>query len=51
MILATKKISDFRYDTGEARVPWATVGEKVNVDDIGEIIKTSASLNVRGFSV
>ena len=34
-----KKTSDFRYDTGEARVPWATVGEKVNVDDIGEVIK------------
>jgi len=34
-----KASSDFRYDTGEARVPWAAVGEKVNVDDIVEIIK------------
>ena len=39
MTVATKKTSDFRYDTGEARVPWATVGEKVDVDDIGEVIK------------
>jgi len=34
-----KARTDFRYDTGEARVPWAAVGEKVNVDDIVEIIK------------
>ena len=35
-----KKIaSDFRYDTGETQVPWAAVGEKVNLDDILEIIK------------
>jgi dTDP-4-amino-4,6-dideoxygalactose transaminase len=39
MTVATKKTSDFRYDTGEARVPWATVGEKVNVNDIEEVIK------------
>lgn len=34
-----KNRSDFRYDTGEAKVPWATVGESVNVDDVLEIIK------------
>lgn len=35
-----KKTSfDFRYDTGEARVPWATVGESINMDDLMEIIK------------
>ncbi|NLO02506.1 MAG: DegT/DnrJ/EryC1/StrS family aminotransferase [Bacteroidales bacterium] len=34
----TKK-SDFRYDTGEARVPWAAVGESMNVDDIAAIIR------------
>ncbi|MDD2477019.1 MAG: DegT/DnrJ/EryC1/StrS family aminotransferase [Dysgonamonadaceae bacterium] len=34
-----KKKSDFRYDTGEARVPWAAVGEHVNVNDIAEMIK------------
>lgn len=35
-----KKIAgtDFRYDTGEARVPWVAVGEKVNVDDMEGII-------------
>ncbi len=39
MSMAEKRRSDFRYDTGEARVPWATVGEKVNVDDLEEVIK------------
>jgi dTDP-4-amino-4,6-dideoxygalactose transaminase len=34
-----KTSSDFRYDTGEARVPWATVGESINMDDLMEIIK------------
>jgi perosamine synthetase len=35
-----KKVkSDFRYNTGEAKVPWAAVGEAVNVDDIEAIIK------------
>ena len=36
----TKKIkSDFRYDTGEAKVPWAAIGENVNLNDIESIIK------------
>jgi len=34
-----KKISDFRYDTGPARIPWSAVGEKVKLEDIVEIIK------------
>ncbi len=34
-----KAKSDFRYDTGEAKVPWSAVGESVNLDDILEIIK------------
>ncbi|MBN2413391.1 DegT/DnrJ/EryC1/StrS family aminotransferase [candidate division KSB1 bacterium] len=34
-----KAKSDFRYDTGEAKVPWAAVGENLNTDDISEIIK------------
>ncbi|MBI3990901.1 MAG: DegT/DnrJ/EryC1/StrS family aminotransferase [Candidatus Omnitrophica bacterium] len=34
-----KKASDFRYDTGETRVPWSTVGEKINLADIFEIVK------------
>ncbi len=31
--------SDFRYDTGESKVPWAAVGENYNVDDVMEIIR------------
>ena len=34
-----KTRSDFRYATGQARVPWAAVGENVNVDDILEMVK------------
>ena len=35
-----KKVkSDFRYDTGATKVPWAAVGENVNTDDLCEIIK------------
>jgi len=34
-----KKRSDFRYDTGPAKVPWPAVGESINMDDILEIIK------------
>jgi perosamine synthetase len=33
------KKSDFRYDTGEARVPWSAVGESINIGDIASIIK------------
>lgn len=36
----TEKVkSDFRYDTGEAKVPWAAIGESVNYDDIESIIR------------
>ena len=34
-----KKPSDFRYSTGEAKVPWAAVGENYNADDIVDLIK------------
>src|ERR1035437_103632 len=34
-----KAKSDFRYDTGEAKVPWAAVGETVNIEDVASIIK------------
>lgn len=34
-----KKPSDFRYNTGDTRVPWAAVGENYNKDDLMEIIK------------
>lgn len=33
------KPSDFRYSTGEAKVPWAAVGENYNADDIIDIIR------------
>jgi len=33
-----KAKSDFRYDTGEARVPWSAIGENLNMDDIESII-------------
>ncbi len=35
----TDKKSDFRYDTGEARVPWAAVGENINLEDVASVIK------------
>jgi len=34
-----KAKSDFRYDTGEAKVPWAAVGETMNIEDISSIVK------------
>ncbi len=33
------KISDFRYNSGEARVPWSAVGEPVNEQDVAEIVR------------
>ena len=33
------KATDFRYNTGETKVPWAAVGENYNVNDLMEIIK------------
>ena len=34
-----EKISDFRYATDEARVPWAAVGENVREQDVLDIVK------------
>ena len=34
-----KEKSDFRYDSGEAKVPWSTIGENTSVEDITEVIK------------
>ncbi len=34
-----KQTTDFRYNTGATRVPWAAVGENYNVHDLMEIIK------------
>ena len=37
--METEKVkSDFRYDTGEARVPWNAVGENINIDDLLSIV-------------
>jgi len=33
------KQSDFRYNTGATRVPWAAVGENYNVHDLMEVIR------------
>jgi perosamine synthetase len=33
------KPSDFRYSTGEARVPWAAVGENYNAEDVVDVVK------------
>lgn len=35
----SKKTTDFRYNTGATRVPWAAVGENYNVHDLMEIIR------------
>ncbi len=34
-----KKTTDFRYNTGATKVPWAAVGENYNVHDLMEIIR------------
>ena len=34
------KATDFRYNTGATKVPWAAVGENYNVNDLMEIIKS-----------
>ncbi|MCK5093167.1 MAG: DegT/DnrJ/EryC1/StrS family aminotransferase, partial [Spirochaetes bacterium] len=33
------KPSDFRYSTGETKVPWAAVGENYNAEDVIDVIK------------
>jgi len=39
MTTKKKASADFRYDTGEAKIPWAAVGEPVSEQDITEFIK------------
>ena len=34
-----KKASDFRYNTGATRVPWAAVGENYNAQDLMAVIR------------
>ena len=36
--MAKKKATDFRYNTGETKVPWAAVGENYNKEDVMAII-------------
>ena len=33
------KSTDFRYNTGETKVPWAAVGENYNAADLMEVIR------------
>ena len=35
----SKETSDFRYNTGDTKVPWAAVGENYNADDTFEFVK------------
>ncbi|MBE6696095.1 MAG: DegT/DnrJ/EryC1/StrS family aminotransferase [Ruminococcaceae bacterium] len=35
----SKQTTDFRYNTGATKVPWAAVGENYNVHDLMEIIR------------
>ena len=39
-----KQTSDFRYNTGATKVPWAAVGENYNVHDLMESAAPSAPL-------
>lgn len=34
-----KAKSDFRYSTGDSRVPWAAVGEPINIEDVLSVIR------------
>ena len=34
-----KETSDFRYNTGDTKVPWAAVGENYNAEDVMELVK------------
>ena len=34
-----KETSDFRYNTGDTKVPWAAVGENYNAADVMELVK------------
>ena len=31
--------TDFRYETGEAKVPWAAVGEPLSAEDVGDVVR------------
>ena len=37
--MGKEKTSDFRYNTGDTKVPWAAVGENYNAADTFEFVK------------
>ena len=37
--MTKKKSSDFRYNTGETKVPWAAVGENYNAKDLKQVVR------------
>ena len=37
--MSDKKVSDFRYNTGETLVPWAAVGENYYLEDVLEVVR------------
>lgn len=39
MVKQKEKTSDFRYSTGESKVPWAAIGENINAEDVIEVLK------------
>jgi perosamine synthetase len=47
--MAEKKQSDFRYNTGAAKVPWAAVGENYNADDLIALVRFLAQKNDDGW--
>ncbi len=44
----SERASDFRYSVGEAKVPWAAVGEHLNVDDIMAVVQFLAQAREEG---
>jgi len=34
-----KQTTDFRYETGDAQIPWESVGEKINAPDLENIVR------------
>ncbi len=48
--MSDKKASDFRYNTGETRVPWAAVGENYNVEDIMALLSFLIQEDGQGYA-
>ena len=40
-----KNASDFRYNTGKAKIPWNAVGEHLGANDVFEIVKLQDETN------